>query len=133
MLHLKKLLNKNGIEKLLNVIRLSCDAYLLPDSDGNFTKKSVELAFSKITLFLKLADLPDEMRAFYYTRGILKNRLPFINWSLSLELMKEAHSEGISIDMMKHLALTVKNWWEFSETMQDWIDEAYSKNQIDTQ
>ena len=124
---LKKLLNKHGIEKLLNAIQSSCDAYLLPDGNGIFTKKSVELAFNKITLFLKLTDLPDEMRAFYYIRGILKNRLPFINWSLSLELMQEAHSEGISIDAMKHLALTVKNWWKFSETLMDWIDEAYSK------
>ena len=128
-----KLLNKHGLEKLLNAIQSSCDAYLKHDGEGRALKESVELAFEKITLFLKLQTLPVQLRAFYYIRGILKNRLPFINWSLSLELMQEAHSAGISIDAMKHLALTVEDWWDFSATMIDRIDEANSKNQINTQ
>lgn len=130
---LNKLTNKHGVEKLFNAIRSSCDAYLKYDGEGKVLRESVELAFTKITLFLKLQTLPNQLRDFYYIRGILKNRLPFINWSLSLELMQEAYSAGISIDAMKHLALTVQEWWEFSGTMMNWIDDANSKNRTNTQ
>jgi hypothetical protein len=119
----KKLLSRHGVEKLLDAIQESCTAYLVPNKKGIYTKKSVDIAFDKITLFLKLQNMPAETRELLYVRGILNNRFSFIDWSLSFELMQEAHSLGISVGEIKRLAITTKCWSEFSETLQDWIED----------
>jgi hypothetical protein len=123
---IEKLLHKHGIEKLLDAIQSSCNSYLIYDNEGQVIKESVELAFDKITLFLKLQSLPEQMREFYYVRGILKKRLTYFsefNQSYSMELMEEAYSAGISIEEIKNLATSVKNWSEFSMTLHDWMLE----------
>ena len=127
-----KLLKKHGLEKLLDAVQSSCNTSLKYDRKGRVIKKSVATAFDKITLYLKLQNLPEQAKHFYYIRGILRNRLSYFsefNYSYSLELMEEAFSAGISIDEMKHLATTVDNWEEFSLSLTDLIEGKYSINE----
>ena len=123
---LQKLITKYGAEKLLNAIQSSCSTYIKRDKKGVATKKSVKNAFDKITLFLKMNTLSDHRREFFYIRGILRNRLSYYSdyhHCYSMELMEDAYAAGIPIEDIKNLATSVKNWSEFSLSIEDWIEK----------
>ena len=59
------------------------------------------------------------MKDLYYIRGILRNRFYYLNDWKCLQMLEDAHRHGVSIEILKDIALLSKNWTEWSMVMGD--------------
>lgn len=115
---LKKLIVKHGLNTVLDAIEESA-RYLKADSEGNLIYQSVDTAFKKIGGICYMQSQPNYKNDLYYIRGILRNRLHYVNDRKCMLLLEEAYKRGTTIEDMKEIAKSVKNWTEFSETLTD--------------
>lgn len=111
----KKWLKKFDIEVLMDSANNSVNHYLEVGEDGDYTSESVEKTFNYIPRIAhyKTNGRESYMKDLFYIRGILKNRLHYVNEKKAIIYLKKLHEEGISIDDLKELSLDVKNWTEF--------------------
>lgn len=47
----------------------------------------------------------------------------YCNDVLALSLLEEAHGVGIHIDYLKRLSMEARNWTDWRNTLESWIDE----------
>lgn len=114
-------LKKHGFKMTIESMSSSCKAYLKKNDDGVIDKDSAEKAFNMIpriaTVTKKQEDDP-ELKDLYYCRGILRNRLRYINDLQALAWLKEARNKDkCSIEELKEICCNVKNWTEFRTMM----------------
>lgn len=120
--HVKRWMKRYDLNLLLDCMEISLNQYGVYGDDGYLTDGSVEKVFDMIPRIaankLKEDDEP-YLGDLYYIRGILRNRLHYVNEYKALEYLKLAHLEvGISIDSLKEFAKEVKNWTEFRVTIE---------------
>lgn len=72
----------------------------------------------------------EQSRRLYYIRGILRNRV-YCNEQVAIQLLRAVHAVGVSLDELEHHAKVVKNWTEWREDMQGYLDCAQADNQED--
>lgn len=119
---LKKLIRKYGLASALEAIEISCEQYIELDEDGRGTQESAERAFMKIGGILRFKAKPDYMQDLYYIRGILRNRLHYVNEWDCLSYLEQAYKAGTSTDDLKEISKSVRNWTEFKNAMLEIID-----------
>ena len=56
-----------------------------------------------------------------YIRGILRNRISYVDYQKSLYWLTQAIEQGIDVEELKELAKTVKNWTEFRNAMEEYL------------
>lgn len=117
---LRRLIHKFGLAPVLQAIETAGLQYLTPDADGNLTQEAVEHAWSKIGGICRLASQPDWKRQIYYIRGILRNRLEYVNQGIAIRIMEDAVEAGVSIEWLSSMAREARSWSQF----QDWVSEA---------
>lgn len=120
---LKKLIRKHSLEAVLDAIEASTAQYLVVQ-ENSYTKESREKAFEyigKICAIKKVEEDKPYIRDLFYIRGILKNRLNYCDKSKALLLMERAYLEGASIEGLKDVALSVRNWTEWRSILEDFI------------
>lgn len=61
----------------------------------------------------------DKEKTACYIRGILKNRISYVDYQKSLAWLLAALELGVDEEDLKELAKTVKNWTRFREAMED--------------
>lgn len=112
--HLTKLVKKYGLEVVIDSIDKAFSQY-----------EDLQRAFNKIEAICYYTENPMEEweQTVYYIRGILSNRLSYINRYKVLEKLQEAYHEGIELDDLKMLSLEVKTYTEFMTTVDEWITE----------
>lgn len=54
-----------------------------------------------------------------YIRGILKNRISYVDYSKALLWLTDALDQGVDEEELKELAKTVKHWTQFREAMEE--------------
>ena len=54
-----------------------------------------------------------------YIRGILKNRISYVDYQKALAWLVDALESGVDEDELKDLAKSVKNWTQFREAMEE--------------
>ena len=121
---IRGIIKKYPLETVLDAIEISTSQYLETDRDGKFTEKSVNKAFDyigKICANKKREQEKPYLKELYYVRGILKNRLSYINMWQALDLLEEAYNCGANIEQLKRMAKEVRNWTEFRETIDDFV------------
>lgn len=123
---IKKWIKKFDLNLLLDCVDISVNQYLKYDKDGESTKESVEKAFKMIpriaTNKLKGEEEP-YMKDLYYIRGILKNRLNYVDPVKAIKYLKLAHLEADrSIESLKEFAKEVKHWTQFRSEL-EWLFE----------
>lgn len=64
----------------------------------------------------------DAEKAACYIRGILRNRISYVDYQKSATWLIEALNNGVDEDDLKDLAKTVKNWTQFREAMEDLLN-----------
>lgn len=120
---IRRLLSRFSITEVLEAIRISAAHYLEYDSNGNLTQPSVEAAIAKIggicTVRRRELVSPGS-KDLYYVRGILRQRLDYVNESMVLPLLREALDAGIGSEDLKELAATASSWTRFRDTVRDW-------------
>jgi hypothetical protein len=62
-----------------------------------------------------------KLRSLYYIRGILRNRLYYMNEDVALRLLLMAVNRKVDIEELKELALWTKNWTEWRVNMEEII------------
>ncbi|MBN1135855.1 MAG: HNH endonuclease [Anaerolineae bacterium] len=121
---LRKLVRRHGVPAVGEAMRIAAEHYLQYDAAGQPTQDSVELAWSKIggICHLKEKDAEDpELKQLYYIRGILRNRLSYVNPWMAMKLLQQAREAGIELDELQDLACQVTSWTQFRETIEDWL------------
>lgn len=63
------------------------------------------------------------MKDLFYIRAIARNRFSYHRDDISIVLLKRAFEAGIHLDDLKDLAKTARNWSQWKNTIEDWIDE----------
>lgn len=117
---LKAHITKYGLAAVLSGIDKANESYIKTDEQtGNATADSVALAWTKLGGILVMANLPDEERGLHYVKGILRNRLSYVPYTVVRDL-KYALMCGVSAEDMKLEAKNTRSWTAFSQ----WLDSA---------
>ena len=121
---LLKLIKKHGLNAVFDGIEGAARSYLLRDENGYFTKESVALSLQRlpavISVQMKSKDKPWLQRLFY-ARGILRNRLNYVDEKRAISLMESAVVAGADAEEMVDLAKRVRNWSQFRDAIEDFL------------
>lgn len=121
---LEKLLKKFSHAQVMEAMRISVKQYI-KFIEGKPTQESIETAWNKvggICALKKYDDTNPELKELYYIRGILRNRLSYVNEGLALNLLRKSVRLGAPIETLKEFALEVKNWTNWRTTMEAYIE-----------
>jgi HNH endonuclease len=116
---ISKLLLKHPLSEVLEAMRTSVRQYI-EISEGEPTQESVEKAWryvAKICNFRKSNEEKPYLRDLLYIRGILRNRM-YCDDQVALELLEVVHLEGVSIESLKVVAKSAKNWTQWRAEME---------------
>ncbi len=118
---LKKQIKKHGIKRVADAMDTSIDQYIEYEDD-QVTKDSAEKIlkyYPKILSNEKKFNEKPYLKDLYYIRGILRNRLHYFNEWKALKGLEELYEKGVSIESLKEMALTVRNWSSFKRILED--------------
>lgn len=125
---LKKAIKKYNFKAVADSVDTAIDQYVKFDKEDNACRDSVNKALDYYPRILssekKFKDKP-HMKDLYYIRGILRNRLHYVNEWKSLELLESAYNKGAKIQDLKDISLKCRNWTDFQEGMST-IYEVYA-------
>lgn len=117
---LKRLINKFGLQEVLDCIEIAIDSYYQPGDDD-----SIELIFRRIGGIA--ANRARKDSHLYYIRGIVRNRM-YCNETYCLELLQIADARGVSEDELKVIAIKARNWTEWQASMEELISVLEGRN-----
>lgn len=116
---LRQLIKKHTLQELYDAIDTSVAQYLeLEKSGDEYTAESVEKAFDyidRIASFRKSTKDKPYLKDLFYIRGILRNRLSYVNETEVINLLEQAYLAGVSIEHLRQIACTEKNWTRFRD------------------
>lgn len=121
---IRKWLAKYNIEEIFNAIDTSFTQYLVNGDDGEPTSESWNRAFSMVERIIEVnrkGGLDENMRAIFYARGILRNRLNFFRDHEAIDLMKDAVAAGLDPEDLIRFAKGCRTWTQFQNAMYDFI------------
>lgn len=116
---LKAWIKKYSISEILESADICADQYLKYENN-EVTSESWDKAFNyipKVCAGRRKEDDNPELKTFFYIRGILNNRLHYINPRLCIQLMQEAFDEGVPLEEMQEIATQVRNWSQFTASL----------------
>lgn len=124
---LAKIAQQYNVAEIGDAMRKAITQKLETDAGGAYTKESVEAAFDYVGRICRFqrqnADKP-YMRDLFYVRGILKNRLSYLNQWQAIQLMEQAYLNGAEVEDLRGLALEARSWTQWRNTITDvWLGE----------
>jgi hypothetical protein len=121
---LRRVISRYGVDLALRAMQESAISYLKRDADQAFTFDSCSTAFGKIGSIcgvLKASESKPYMRKLYYIRGILRQRLSYLNEWQCMQLMEAAIViGGADVGRIEAVSKEVRNWTQFKEIMESW-------------
>ncbi len=123
---LRKLLRQNELSEVMQAMKIAAEQYLEYDDEGNPTQESVEKAWKKVGGICRIKKIEAEkpyMPELYYIRGILRNRLHYVNERLALQMLEECVHLGANVESLKKHALEVRNWTQWRTGIEQFIEE----------
>ncbi|GAB3801495.1 HNH endonuclease [Virgibacillus kimchii] len=122
----RKWIKKYSLQLLLDCLDASVSQYVKYD-DGKAKHESVEKAFNmipRIAANKMRGNKEPYMKDLYYIRGILRNRLYYLDERKAIRYLKLAHVEAdISIESLKDYAKTVKHWTAFRTGLENLFED----------
>lgn len=110
-----KYIKRYGMNLILESIQISAQNYFKSED-----KDSANNTFNMIpriaTMRLKDKEEP-YLKDLYYCRGILRNRLDYIDESKAITYLREAVKLGVQTDELKELCKEVKDWADFKNAL----------------
>ena len=123
--NLRKWSKRYSAEELTSAMNAAADQYVEFTDEGVAEEESWSKAFLKIPAICRInrmAEHDPEIRDLYYIRGILRNRLTYINHGKVLEYLRVARSWDVSLDELRQIAVSVSSWTQFQNRLCDAID-----------
>jgi hypothetical protein len=121
---LKRWVKRFGVNEVIEVMKISTSQYLERDTEaGDPTPQSVTKAFDyipKICASRKRLEEKPYLNDLYYIRGILKNRLSYMDDWKAIQLMEQAVQAGVSVERLRDFAKVARNWSNFKSTIEVW-------------
>lgn len=120
---IRQWLKRFTVVEIAEAMRISTKQYLKFEDD-KITAESASKAWDytpKIATGQKHQQGKPYLKDLYYIRGILRNRLSYINEWMCVKLMEQALEVGVTMENLKEFALQVKNWTQFRETLETTI------------
>lgn len=115
----RKWLKRFSAEEILDAAEQSAERYL---SGFDQEVNDFQGFFDYIPRLAAAKKKPEAERRILYARGILRNRLAYVNEKAAVSLMRDAVSAGADIEEIIELAKEVKNWTEFRGVMEGAIN-----------
>ena len=106
------------LERIFHLIKWE----LANSSIGTLNK---EKAFNKIGAVcnsIKYQQENPHMKDLYYIRGILRNRLSYINEHICLDLLKKAYEQKADLEILKSHAKGITNWADWRNDKENFLD-----------
>jgi hypothetical protein len=75
----------------------------------------------RVAKVMKASEAKPYLPRLFYVRGILRNRLSYINERALMDLMETAVVNGADIDSMEALAKRVSSWTAFRNALEDFL------------
>lgn len=123
---IKRWLKRFEMNELLGAIDTSFEQYLVFDEKGEATGESWEKAFAYIPRIISVNRRVSEnphAKDLYYIRGILRNRLRYVNEIRCMKLLEDCTAAGATVESLREFAKTVSNWSDFEEEILNFIDD----------
>ncbi|WOF74158.1 HNH endonuclease [Parvibaculaceae bacterium PLY_AMNH_Bact1] len=124
--NLQRWITKFGLDETITAAETSFKQYFQPNADEQGRSDSWSKAFSYIPRIAGVnqrGGLNEEDTQLYYIRGILRNRLAFVNERVCMSLLRDARDAGADVDKMQELAKEVRNWTQWRSTLEEFIEE----------
>lgn len=120
---MRKLVKKFGLSVVLDAIEKATEKYLKWNAEGP-TPESTNETFRRLGAVCYYTANPEQTpdRAALYIRGILRNRLSYLNEKACLSLLRQAADLGMDLEKGKEHAKAVRSWSEWRDDIQDFID-----------
>lgn len=118
---LVRYLAKFSFAEIIEAMDLAVGQYVRYDDDDKPTSESVEDAWHKIAGIIVNRRSGNTKRDLYYCRGILRNRLGYINERHVMSLLQGMQNSGVPAEHLKTICKEVRNWTEFREVAEEQI------------
>jgi hypothetical protein len=116
---------KYGLAVVLESTDEALGQYLIQAEEGGYTEESCNKVFSYIPRICSVksreGDDPNR-RQLLYIRGILRNRLSYVDERLAINAMRNALSAGATLDELTDLARDVRNWTQWTNAVHEFIE-----------
>lgn len=122
---LKAHIKKFGVSAVLDAIDIAAEKYFKYNGDG-LTNDSADVAFRKIGGICYYKANPGSDRfspEAFYVRGILRNRLSYVNEKIIMFVLAEAQNNNVNMDSVKELAKSCSTWTQFINSMNAYNDQ----------
>lgn len=122
--NIRKLLRAFGLQEVLEAMRVAAESYLKLDDNSEPTFESAEVALGKIGGICRIRRAEKDkpyLKDVFYIRGILKNRLSYVNYAEAKSLLEELFEEGADAEELKKVAREVRNWTQWRSEMVDYL------------
>lgn len=123
----KSWLKHHTLAELIDAFEAAVPTYF-KDGDPD-PERANELAGKTFNMTIRVAmyrkrhgDDP-AMKDLFYTRAILRNRLNYVKEHEAIDLLKQAHALGAHMDELKDWAKRARNWTNWRQEMESWIEE----------
>jgi len=116
-------IKKFGFETVFDLISEATNKYGIFEND-EITNESASIIFTNIgkMCYWKNRDIkhPEEKKLFYL-RGIMRKRYSYCNEYEAMAILKKAYNENTSIEELKTVILSCRNWSQWKENMDLYI------------
>lgn len=109
------LLKKFSLLEILEAMHTAANQYVVIGEDGALDRESVEIAWGKVPGIAYLTKQPEAKRNAHYIRGILRNRLSYINEHDAIAYIEKAVESGVDIDRIRSLACSCNSWSQWRD------------------
>jgi len=127
LIFFRKLLKSFTLEEIIQAMSISKDQYLIYENN-KATIESITNAVLKIggICYVRRGGIKhdadqENTKSIYYIRGILRNRLSYLNEWRALTLLKTAADLGADMDDLEEQAKSVRNWTEWRSGIEEFI------------
>lgn len=121
----RKMVKEFGLDLVLQALPEAIDTYARRGEGDRFTLESIDVAFSKLAGVCRtLRDSKEKpwLKRAFYVRGILRNRLNYLDDKEALRLMEEAAARKVDFDSLDRVARSVSSWTAFRTTLERFIE-----------
>lgn len=118
-------LRRFSFAEICDAIKSAADARLPVAGDASDEQAQAFFALvPRIAAVARQAKNQPYIRDLYYIRGICRNRFQYANLTQAKTLLSEAFEVGYTAEQLKGLALECRNWAQWRDLMESWIEHA---------
>jgi hypothetical protein len=123
----KSWLKKHDLKTLIEALEAAINTYYKdgandPEENNILAGKAFNMTPRIVASQRANSDKP-WMKDLFYIRAIARNRFNYHRDDIAIVLLKRAFETGIHLEELKDLAKTARNWSQWKNTIEDWIEE----------